>query len=146
MAELISPDVVIYVCHNSVPGGGRLPRQWDQDGAHVLVREVPCSGKMDAQYLLHTIEGGGRGICVVACPKGECRLAQGNYRAEIRIGTIRRLMAEIGVEPHRAKLVHCSPDETFERFDAAIREAVAEICALGESPIRTAVQETVGKT
>jgi len=146
MAELINPDVVVYVCHNSVPSGGRLARQWVQDGAHVLVREVPCSGKMDAQYLLHTIEGGGRGVCVVACPKGKCRLAQGNYRAEIRIGTIRRLMAEIGIEPYRAKLVHCSADDTFERFDAAIREAVAEICALGESPIRTAVQETADNT
>ncbi len=76
----MTPDVVVYVCCNCIPQGKRLPRQWTQQGAHVLVREVPCSGKMDAQYLMHAIEGGVRGLCVVACPKGECHLAQGNIR------------------------------------------------------------------
>ena len=87
---------------------GRLPRQWKQDGARILVREVPCSGKMDGQYLFHALEGGGARLCVVACPKGECHLAQGNYRAEIRVRTVQRLLAEIGLEPERAELVHCS--------------------------------------
>ena len=56
MSEALSPDVVVYLCTNCTPQGAHLPRQWNQDGARVLVREVPCSGKMDAQYLLHAIE------------------------------------------------------------------------------------------
>ena len=40
--ELIRPDVIVYVCTNCVPRDGRLPRQWHEDGAHVLVRGVPC--------------------------------------------------------------------------------------------------------
>ena len=135
MAELVCPDVTVYVCGNSVPDGGRLPRQWRQDGVHVLVREVPCSGKVDAQYLMHALEGGGRGLCVVACPKGECRLVQGNYRAEIRVGTIRRLLGEIGLEPERVQLV-TPPDTSFEQYEQAIRDAVETVCALGESPVR----------
>jgi len=135
MAGPDRPDVIVYVCRNSIPDAARFPRRWKQDGADVLVREVPCSGKMDGQYLLQLLEGGGRGFCVVACPKGQCRLAEGNYRAEIRIGTIRRLLAEIGLEPGRAELVHCSRDEPFERFDALLRAAVRRISALGESPI-----------
>ena len=98
MADPVSADAIIYVCHNCIPQGGRLPRQWKQDGIHVLVREVPCTGKMDAQYLFHALEAGIRGICVVACPKGECRLGQGNYRAEVRIHTVQRLLEEIGIE------------------------------------------------
>ncbi len=133
MAESVCPDVIVYVCANCVPRSGRLPRQWRQDGAYVLVREIPCSGKMDVQYLLHAIEGGARGFCTVACPKGECQLAQGNYRAEIRVGTVRRLLAEIGLEPERAELVHSRAEEPFEQFDRQVREAVARICALGES-------------
>ena len=81
MAVSVSPDVIVYVCTNCIPQGGRLPRQWLQGGARVRVHEIPCSGKMDGQYLFHALEGGARGICVVACPKGECHLAQGNYRA-----------------------------------------------------------------
>jgi coenzyme F420-reducing hydrogenase delta subunit len=138
MPEVLAPDVVVYVCANCLPQGGRLPRQWHQDGARVLVREVPCSGKMDGQYLLHALEGGGRGLCVVACPKGECHLAQGNYRAEIRVRTIQRLLAEIGLEPERAQLRHASPDDSLQQLEHRIREAVTRICALGNSPLHAA--------
>jgi F420-non-reducing hydrogenase iron-sulfur subunit len=138
MPKVPSPDVVVYVCTNCIPQGGRLPRQWNQQGAHVLVREVPCSGKMDGQYLLHGLEGGGRGLCVVACPKGECHLAQGNYRAEIRVRTVQRLLAEIGLESERAQLVHSSAEDSTEQLEQQLRGAVDRICALGESPLHAA--------
>jgi F420-non-reducing hydrogenase iron-sulfur subunit len=115
-----------------------MSRQWDQDGAQVLLREVPCSGKIDAQYLFSALEAGARGICVVTCPKGECRLAQGNYRAEIRIHTVQRLLAEIGLEPERAELVHGSADDSPEKLEELVRGAVGRICARGESPLHTA--------
>lgn len=136
MAEPVCPDLVVYICTNCIPRGGRLPRQWKQHGAHVLVREVPCSGKMDGQYLLHALEQGGHGLCVVACPKGECQLAEGNYRAEVRIRTLGRLLAEVGLEPQRAELVHCSPDDPPGQLEQLVREAVARICALGPSSLR----------
>jgi len=116
---------------------GMLPRQWNHDGARVMVHEIPCSGKVDTQYLMHALEGGGRGICIVACPKGDCHLAQGNYRAEIRIGAVRRLLAEIGMEPDRAVLVHCSPNDPSERLKQLVEETVAQLCLLGDSSLRT---------
>jgi F420-non-reducing hydrogenase iron-sulfur subunit len=119
-----------------VPTGQPIPRQWKQDDAYVLVREVPCTGKMDGQYLISALEGGASGLCVAACPKGECQLAQGNYRAEVRIGTIRKLLAEIGMEPERAELVNCPPGESSDRFQRRLREAVGRVCGLGQSPIR----------
>ncbi len=135
MAQPTCPDVIVYVCCNSIPGGGRLPRQWTLGEAHILLREVPCSSKNDGQYLLHALEGGVRGLCVVTCPKGACRLAQGNYRAEVRVATVRRLLGEIGIEPERVELVRCGPDDSFEKFEQAIRDAVNRICALGKNPI-----------
>jgi coenzyme F420-reducing hydrogenase delta subunit len=136
MPVTLSPDVVVYVCTNCIPQGGDLPRQWEHAGARVLVREVPCSGKTDGQYLCHAIEGGARGVCVVACPKGDCHLAQGNYRADVRIRTVQRLLTEIGLEPQRAELVHVSPDGPPEQLAELVRAAVGRICALGESPLR----------
>jgi coenzyme F420-reducing hydrogenase delta subunit len=138
MAVGLSPDLIVYVCTNCTPPGGRLPRQWNQDGKHVLVREVPCSGKMDAQYLFHALEGGASGVCVVACPKGECHLAQGNYRAEIRIRTVQRLLAEIGLDCERAALVHGSPQDSPQQVERLVRGAVERILRLGESPLRAA--------
>jgi len=132
MKESLHPGVSVYICRQSIPEGGRLPRQWTQEGVHVRVMELPCSGKTDAQYLLHAIEAGARGLLVVACPQGECRLAQGNYRAEIRIRTVRRLLAEIGMDPERAALVRCASGDDLHGL---VREAVEKFCALGESPI-----------
>lgn len=136
MAVTLSPDVVVYVCSHSIPNGARIRRQWKHQGVRVAVHTVPCSGKMDGQYLLHALESGARGLCVVTCPKGECHLSQGNYRAEIRIRTIQRLLDEAGLEPERAELLHSSPHDAPEQFEAIIRGAVERICALGESPLR----------
>ena len=137
MPQPLSPDVLVYVCANCTAQAGALPRQWKHDGAHVVVHEIPCSGKVDTQYLMHALEGGGRGLCIVACPKGECHLAQGNYRAEIRVGAVQRLLDEIGLEPQRAVLVHCSPKDPPERLKQLVDDTVARICSLGESSIRT---------
>ncbi|MEE8450464.1 MAG: hydrogenase iron-sulfur subunit [Thermoguttaceae bacterium] len=136
MANTDSPDVIVFLCRNCIPEGGRLPRQWGHNDTRIAVLEVPCSGKIDAQYLLAALEGGRQGLCVVTCPKGQCRLAQGNYRAEIRIATVRRLLGEIGLEPERVELLRFGPEDSHEQFEQAVREAAARISALGPSPIR----------
>jgi F420-non-reducing hydrogenase iron-sulfur subunit len=114
-------------------GKARLPRQWKHLGVHVQVKELPCSGKIDPEYLFGALEAGARGLFVVTCPKGECRLTQGNYRAEIRVRTVQRLLAEIGVEPERVVLTHCAPGDDLR---VIADSAVAGFCALGENPIR----------
>jgi coenzyme F420-reducing hydrogenase delta subunit len=138
MPESLSPEVVVYLCANCLPQGVHLPRQWHVDGARILAREVPCSGKMDAQYLMHAFEGGVRGCCVVACPAGECHLAQGNYRAEIRVHAIQRLLGEIGLEPDRVELLHVSPSDDPRKTEELVRGSVRRICTVGESPLQAA--------
>jgi coenzyme F420-reducing hydrogenase delta subunit len=141
MSEPVSPDVIVYVCANSLPAPRRLPRQWTHDGAHVVVREVPCSGKIDGQYLLHAFEGEARGLCVVACPRGECQLAEGNYRAEVRVRTTQRLLAEVGIQPQRVELLHVDREESPQGLEERVRQAAARIAAMGPSPIRTGREE-----
>ncbi len=131
MAESVCPDVLIHVCQNCLPSRGHLPRQWVQEGLRILVREVPCSGKTDAQYLFHAFEDGCMGVCVVTCPKASCHLAQGNYRAEVRMRTVQRLLAEIGLSPDRAQLLRASPDESAEQLEKSVRQAVQTISRAG---------------
>lgn len=137
MAEPIVPDVAVNICENCIPEAGHLPRQWTQDGVHVIVREVPCSGKTDSQYLLHTLEDVTRGVCTIACPPGECRLTQGNYRAEVRIRTMHRLLKEIGMEPDRVEFLQFSPDGSYADLERLVRGAVKRLNALGPSALQT---------
>lgn len=131
--ESQDPGITIYVCRQCMAGGDPLPRQWMHLGVHVQLKELPCSGKTDPEYLFAALEAGARGLLVVTCPKGECRLAQGNYRAEVRVKTVQRLLAEIGVEPERVVLTQCAPGNEVR---AIVDRAVGQFCALGESPIR----------
>lgn len=137
MAEPVVPDVAINICENCIPKAKHLPHQWTQDGVHVVVREVPCSGKTDTQYLFHTLEGVKLGVCTVGCPMGACHLAQGNYRAEVRIRTAQRLLEEVGLEPERVQFLFFSPERSFEELERLVRGAVDRLSALGSSPLRT---------
>jgi coenzyme F420-reducing hydrogenase delta subunit len=120
-------------------GKALMPHQWAHRGVHVQVKELPCSGKIDPEYMFAALEAGARGLLVMACPKGECRLAQGNYRAEIRVRTVQRLLSEIGIEPERVALAHCGPEDDVR---AIADRAVEAFCALGESPIGARAAKT----
>jgi coenzyme F420-reducing hydrogenase delta subunit len=135
-------DAIVYVCHNCMPETLNLPRQWSQEGVHVQVKELPCTGKISIQYVFHAFEGGCRGVCVVACPPGDCRLSQGNYRAEMRINTVRRLLAEAGLEPERAQLIHYSKEDGQEGFEDLIRAVIRGFIVLDEATV-IAGEETV---
>jgi len=125
-----SAEAVIFVCRNCFPGMRFLPAQWSADKIHVRVKEIPCSGKIDAQYILHALEGGVSGVCVVTCAKGKCTLSQGNYRAEIRINTVRRLLEEIGSDPGRVELIRAKDDEQAETIRQRIDQAIQNFSAL----------------
>jgi heterodisulfide reductase subunit A2 len=108
-----------------------------------MVREIPCSGKVDAEYVLHALDGVTHGVCVVACKKGECHLGQGNCRAEVRIRNIRRLLSEIGLEPERAELLHCSAQEPLSNIERAVRDAVERLSMLGGILVEPARPESI---
>ena len=135
MSENVRPKAVVYVCHNCIPAGERLPRQFDENGIQVDLVESPCGGKTDLQYLFHAIEGGKAGLFIVSCPPGKCQLAQGNYRASVRVHTIQRLLDEIGLEPERVELLHCASDDPPGHLEKTIREAVRRFGEIGDSPL-----------
>lgn len=77
----------------------------------------------------------------MGCPPGECQLAEGNYRAEVRVHTLRRLLREIGIEPERVEFVHGSPRDPHEQFDERVRACGRRIAVLGESPVKVAASK-----
>jgi heterodisulfide reductase subunit A len=135
MPEPLVPSVVVNICHRCIPQAKALPRQWRQGADLVVVRELPCAGKLDLQYLLHAVEGVSGGVCVVACPLGECRLGQGNQRASVRMATLQKLLAEIGLESERAELLHCEREQSAEGVERTVREAVDRILRLGPNAL-----------
>jgi coenzyme F420-reducing hydrogenase delta subunit len=108
-----------------------LPRQWIHAGMHIRIKLIPCSGKIDAQYILHAFEGGVGRIGIITCPEGKCTLSQGNYRAQMRTATVRRLLEEIGLDPASIQLIRCTGNETV----GSIREMINEIVVQRAEPV-----------
>jgi hypothetical protein len=44
------------------------------------------------------------------------------------------LLKEIGIEPERAELLHCSPKDPPGHLEEITRESVERLCRLGQSP------------
>jgi heterodisulfide reductase subunit A len=128
-------DVFIYVCHNCLPDRARLPRQWQSDNLHVRVVSLPCTGKIGTQYLFHALEGGSPGLCVITCPKGECTLFEGNYRAEMRVNNVKSLLKEIGMDPARVRIFSFSPQDSLEELRRRIDAAVTEFSRLAAGTV-----------
>ena len=133
---MVSPDVLVFVCANCTPVAKTLPRQWRHQDLTVRLKEFPCSGKVDAQYMMHALERGVRGICLVTCPGGECRLAEGNLRASVRVQTVKRLMTEIGLEPDRLELLAYDDNgASKEALGTIVSDAVTRIGRRSSSPL-----------
>jgi len=130
MATKSTPGVLVCLCENCVADSGSLPRQWDQDGIHVVIRTLPCTGRTDVQYLLHALEDGAHGVLVVACPEGDCTLFEGNYRAQVRVELTRKLLKEIGMNEEQVMLLHHSPNESVEELTTKLKETVKKISAI----------------
>ncbi len=105
---------------------------------NVRVLRLPCTGKVDVDYLMRAFEKGVDGIIVAGCLEGGCHYQEGNLRARKRVGYAKDVLAEAGLEPERLEMFNLSSAEgpTFARI---VTEMTERIKALGPNPLRREV-------
>ena len=86
----------------------------------IILEAVPCSGKIDPRYILKAFESGANSVCVLACPKGQCKSFEGNYRAISRIEAVRELLAEAGLDTKAVNVI-LPEDDSEKAFDDAVQ-------------------------
>jgi F420-non-reducing hydrogenase iron-sulfur subunit len=69
-------------------------------------------------------------VLISGCHPGECHYLEQNYKAMRRYHLLRRVLAQMGVEPQRVKLVWASAAEGV-RLAEEIKKMVEEVRALG---------------
>ncbi len=99
------------------------------------VIQVPCTGRVDLLHLLRAIEDGADGVYVAGCLEGECHYQTGNLKARRKVDYLKKLLAELGIEPGRVAMFNLASSEV-PRFAQLAREFTAAIRALGPSPLR----------
>ncbi len=130
------PVIVAFCCHYCAYAAadlaGTLRLQYPDT---VRVLRLPCTGKIEVNYLLAAFERGVDGVIVAGCLEGGCHFQEGNLRARRRVERARQLLGEIGLEPERLEMFNLSSAEGT-RFAEIVTEMTKRIEQLGPSPLR----------
>lgn len=82
----------------------------DQEGLveNAALIGLPCAGRVDDLHVLEGFHLGFDGVLIGACDKDQCKLKEGNEKAEQRIGSLKKLLAEVNLD-ERLEMCSVSP-------------------------------------
>lgn len=130
------PLILAFCCHYCAYAAADLAGSMRlQYPGNVRVLRLPCTGKVEVDYLLAAFERGVDGVIVAGCLEGGCHFLEGNLRARRRVRRARQLLEEIGLEPERLEMFNLSSAEGG-RFARIVTTMVERIKRLGKSPLR----------
>ena len=125
------PKIVAFCCNfcafaaADLAGAMRL-----QYSPNVRIIRLPCTGKVDALYLMKSFEDGADGVFVAGCLEGQCHYLEGNLRAKKKVAYVKRLLTEVGIEPERIDMFNLS-SAMGGRFAEIVEEMTERIKKLG---------------
>lgn len=125
------PKIVAYCCEfcafaaADLAGAMRL-----QYPPSVRIIGLPCTGKVDAIHILKAFEEGVDGVFVAGCLEGQCHYLKGNLRAKKRVAYVKRLLAEVDIEPERIEMFNLS-SAMGGRFVEIVEEMTQRVKELG---------------
>ncbi len=137
-ASKASVEIVAFCCFYcayaaaDLAGVMRLPYP-----PNVKVVLLPCTGGIDAIYILRAFEAGADGVFVAGCLEGQCHYQAGNYHAKARVRYLKERLDEAGIGGARLEMFNLSSAQG-PRFAEIAREMTERITALGPTPLRRA--------
>ena len=125
------PQIIAFACHHCAYAAADLAGALRLEyPTSVKVMELPCSGRVDVLHVLHAFEDGADGVFVAGCLEGQCHYLEGNLRAKKRVAYVKRLLAEVGIEPERIEMYNLS-SAMGGRFAKIVEEMTQQIKELG---------------
>jgi F420-non-reducing hydrogenase iron-sulfur subunit len=132
------PKILALCCHYCAYAAADLAGSMRvQYPPNVRVLRLPCTGKVDIGYIMEAFEKGVDGVIIAGCLEGGCHFQEGNLRAKKRVGLVKDLMAESGVEPERLEMFNLSSAQG-QTFADIVELMTGRIRDLGPSPLRKA--------
>ncbi|OGF57648.1 MAG: heterodisulfide reductase subunit MvhD [Candidatus Fraserbacteria bacterium RBG_16_55_9] len=129
--ENFEPRLVAFCCHYcafaAADLAGVLRLKYP---SNVRIIRLPCTGKLDALYLLKAFEVGVDGVMVAGCLEGSCHFISGNLRAKKRVQATQELLKRIGIEQERLEFFNLSSAQG-NRFAQIAHEMTLRVRALG---------------
>jgi len=96
---------------------------------------VMCSGRVDPVFVLEALRKGADGVLVAGCHPGDCHYVSGNYKANRRMKLLKKLLAELAINPKRVRFEYISASEGA-KFASVATEFVDELKKMGPNPLK----------
>ena len=130
------PVILAFCCHYCAYAAADLAGSMRlRYPSTVRVLRLPCTGKIEVNYILAAFERGVDGVIVAGCLEGGCHFFEGNLRARRRVERAKQLLTEVGIEPERLEMFNLSSAEG-PRFAQIVTEMTGRVERLGPSPLR----------
>jgi len=130
------PELTLFTCNYCAymagDSAGALRLQYP---ANVKLVRLPCTGKLDARYILSAFEQGADGVYIVACPIGSCHHVRGNERARARVDHVKKILDAVGLGGDRLDIFFLSAGQGAT-YAAKAHEMTERIRELGPNPLR----------
>jgi F420-non-reducing hydrogenase iron-sulfur subunit len=97
---------------------------------NIRIIRVPCSGRVDPQFIIRAFQGGADGVLVAGCHPGDCHYSTGNFFARRRFLLFHRIFDYIGMDEGRLQNRWISGAEG-DKFAATVKQVTEDIRALG---------------
>jgi F420-non-reducing hydrogenase iron-sulfur subunit len=139
MSEAFNPRIVGFFCNwctylaADLAGTSRM-----KYAPNVRVVRTMCSGRVDPQLVVWAFCNGADGVLIGGCHPGDCHYQEGNYKTLRRMGLLRTMLAQLGIEPDRLRLEWISASEG-ERLRDVMNEFSAQIRQLGPLETKSSV-------
>ena len=141
MPERFEPTIVAFFCNWCTYLAADLAGTSRKKYApNVRVIRLMCSGRLDPQFVLDAFALGADGVLIGGCHPGDCHYQEGNFKTLRRFHLLRRVIADLGIEPERLRLEWISAAEG-DKVRRVINEMVETVRNLG--PLRSQQQQIV---
>ena len=137
------PKILALCCHYCAYAAADLAGSMRvQYPPNVRVLRLPCTGKLDINYVMKAFESGVDGVIVAGCLEGGCHFQEGNLRAKKRVATARQVLTEAGIEGERLEMFNLS-SAMGGTFAEIIQTMTERIKKLGPNPLRQAREKVL---
>ena len=125
------PKIVAFLCNwCSYAGADLAGVSRMQYGPNIRVIRVPCSGRVDPNYILKALQNGADGVLVSGCHPGDCHYISGNLIARRKFALMKKMMEYFGIEPERVQFSWVSASEG-NRFAALVNKVIEDVKQVG---------------
>jgi F420-non-reducing hydrogenase iron-sulfur subunit len=125
------PKITLFHCLNSFKETASMFA-----GCEAKIVKMACSSMTKDVFLLKAFEAGADAVVVLVCTEEGCRFSQGSIRAKKRVGFVKNILDEIGLDGRRLSIFNTTAKDE-NGITQIIQKTLSNLDQLGPNPALT---------